>query len=183
MRIWPAPSSSGTTPADEAIVQIEGLLEEVSDRGVEASMLLKLAGLHAMEGRFELARSLYERSKAIRTEMGQEIQLAGLSMFAEEVGLLPGDVDWAERELRAGYEALERMGEKGIRSTIAGSSPTPSINKGATTRRRTLPKPACRLQARTMSLLRSGTCRTAQLLAIQGLHQQAGARRPVRQWR
>ena len=64
----------GTTPADEAIVQIEGLLEEVSDRGVEASMLLKLAGLHAMEGRFELARSMYERSKAIRTEMGQELQ-------------------------------------------------------------------------------------------------------------
>ena len=73
-----------------------------------------------MEGRFELARSLYERSKAMRTEMGQEFQLAGLSMFAEEVGLLPGDVDWAERELAPGYESLGRMGEKGIRSTIAG---------------------------------------------------------------
>jgi tetratricopeptide (TPR) repeat protein len=61
----------GTTSADDAIAQIEGLLEEVSDRGVEASMLVKLAGLHGMEGRFEVARSLYERSKAMRADMGQ----------------------------------------------------------------------------------------------------------------
>jgi class 3 adenylate cyclase/tetratricopeptide (TPR) repeat protein len=110
----------GTTPAGEAIAEIKGLLERVSDRTVEASMLIKLAGLHAMQGHFDIARFLYEQSKAMRSELGQEFQVAGSSMFAEEVGLLAGDIDWAEQELRVGYESLARMGEKGTRSTVAG---------------------------------------------------------------
>ena len=148
-------------------------------------MLLKLAGLHAMEGRFELARSLYERSKAIRTEMGQEFQLAGLSMFAEEVGLLPGDVDWAERELRAGYEALERMGEKGIRSTTAGSSAHALSSRRPLLKalEETPPKPARRLQARTMSLLRSGDVPSPPSSSQSKGSTSKLVRRPVRQWR
>jgi tetratricopeptide (TPR) repeat protein len=41
------------------------------------------------------------------------------AIFSEEVGLLLGDAEFAERELRAGYESLEAIGERGIRSTIA----------------------------------------------------------------
>jgi tetratricopeptide (TPR) repeat protein len=165
----------GTTPADDAIAQIEGLLEEVSDRGVEASMLLKLAGLHAMEGRFELARSLYERSKAMRKEMGQEFQLAGLSMFAEEVGLLPGDVDWAERELRAGYESLGRMGEKGIRSTIAGLLADALYQQGRYDEAQDFAQACLQIAgAHDVASQVWGRAVTAQLLAIQGLHEQAG---------
>jgi len=81
-------------------------------------MLVKLAGLHAMQGHFEMAGSFYEQSKAMCSEMGQEYQVAASTMFAEAVGLLAGDVDWAEQELRVGYESLERMGEKGARSTV-----------------------------------------------------------------
>ncbi|HEY3069047.1 MAG TPA: adenylate/guanylate cyclase domain-containing protein [Gaiellaceae bacterium] len=164
----------GTTSADDAIAQIEGLLEEVSDRGVEASMLVKLAGLHGMEGRFEVARSLYERSKAMRADMGQEFQVAGLSMFAEEVGLLAGEVDWAERELRAGYESLERMGEKGFRSTIAALLADALYQQGRYDEAQYFAQACLQIAgAHDVASQVWGRAVTAQLLAIQGLHDQA----------
>jgi class 3 adenylate cyclase/tetratricopeptide (TPR) repeat protein len=172
----------GTTPAGDAIPEIEGLLEEVSDRTVEASMLLKLAGLHAMKGRFDMARSLYEQSKAMRTEMGQEYEVAGSSMFAEEVGLLAGDLDWAEQELRAGYESLERMGEKGARSTVAALLADALYQLGRYDEARDFAHACLQIAgAHDVASQVWGRAVTAQLLAIQRRHDRAAetARRAV----
>jgi tetratricopeptide (TPR) repeat protein len=164
----------GTTPANDAIAQIEGLLEQVSDRSVEASMLLKLAGLHAMEGRFDVARSVYERSKAMRAEMGQEYQVAALSRFADEVGLLASDLDWAEQELRAGYESLERMGEKGFRSTIAAHLADALYQQGRYDEAQHFAQDCLQLAgAHDAASQIWGQAVTAELLAIQGLREQA----------
>jgi ATP/maltotriose-dependent transcriptional regulator MalT len=84
----------------------------------DAEMLRSLAGLHAMEGRFDLARSLLADSDHIFEELGQTLNSA-ISQAAAIVELLAGDPAAAERSLRSGYEALEEMGERAYLSTTA----------------------------------------------------------------
>jgi hypothetical protein len=81
--------------------------------------LLTLAALCAMEGAADESRRLFDRGKSIGEEMRLDWAPAWTAIFAEEVGLLLGDAEFAERELRAGYESLEAIGERGLRSTIA----------------------------------------------------------------
>ena len=78
-----------------------------------------LAVLEAMLGRFASAREHYRRSESASTELGLNLQLASLRMYAGWAELLAGDAPAAERELRIGYEALERMGEQSYLSTTA----------------------------------------------------------------
>jgi class 3 adenylate cyclase/tetratricopeptide (TPR) repeat protein len=111
----------GSTPAPEAIARIEELMTQAGGRALEARARALLAGLHTMQGYFEEGRALYERSKAMREELGLTLSLATEAMHAREIHLLAGDNKGAELQLRRGYESLERMGEKGYRSTIAGN--------------------------------------------------------------
>jgi tetratricopeptide (TPR) repeat protein len=110
----------GATPASDGIVRIEALMTEVSARG-EATALSLLAGLHTMQERFEDGRALYEKSKEIRRELGLTLSMAAGTQNVREIHLLAGELEEAERELRWGYETLERLGERGYRSTLAGS--------------------------------------------------------------
>jgi tetratricopeptide (TPR) repeat protein len=68
-------------------------------------------------------RTVLEHAAAMkrepRQELGHKRVTTTTAQYAEEVGLLPGDAAFAERELRAGYEELEEMGERAGRSTIA----------------------------------------------------------------
>jgi DNA-binding SARP family transcriptional activator/tetratricopeptide (TPR) repeat protein len=111
----------GPTPAPDAIARIDELMAEVDDRAVEAKALalVPLAGLHTMQGNFEEGRSLYERSQAMRRELGLTLSMAWATMNAREIHLLAGDTDGAERELRWGYDTLDQLGEKAARSTLA----------------------------------------------------------------
>lgn len=111
----------GATSASEAIARIGELMEQAPGRAVEANALLHLGGLHSMQGRFDEGRALYERSKAIRRELGRTRSIATATMRAREIHLLAGDTEAAERELRWGYEALEQVGEKAARSTLSAS--------------------------------------------------------------
>jgi ATP/maltotriose-dependent transcriptional regulator MalT len=86
---------------------------------VEAAIECTLASLRAMEGHFDEARATYRRAHAAYDECGLHYMRAACSLGAGSVELLAGDVDAAVHELRAGYGALERMGERGTRSTIA----------------------------------------------------------------
>jgi tetratricopeptide (TPR) repeat protein len=79
-----------------------------------------LAVLEAMRERPDEAREHYRRSRAVLEELGLNVQLASLQMYAGLAELILGDVVAAERELRPGYEALERMGERSYLSTMAG---------------------------------------------------------------
>ncbi|HXV95750.1 MAG TPA: BTAD domain-containing putative transcriptional regulator [Gaiellaceae bacterium] len=81
--------------------------------------LLTLAGVQAMSGEEDESRRLYLRAKAIAEEVGLGFLLAMVPFFSQEVGLLFGDAEFAEREARAGYERLEAAGDKSFRSTMA----------------------------------------------------------------
>jgi class 3 adenylate cyclase/tetratricopeptide (TPR) repeat protein len=78
-----------------------------------------LAVLEAMRGRFAHARERYRRSHLALDELGLNVQLAAFQMYAGWAELLAGHAGVAERQLRMGYEALERMGEQTYLSTTA----------------------------------------------------------------
>jgi class 3 adenylate cyclase/tetratricopeptide (TPR) repeat protein len=78
-----------------------------------------LAVLEAMRGRIASAREHYRRSHLAFDELGLNVQLAAFRMYSGWAELIAGDSTAAERELRVGYEALERMGEQSYLSTTA----------------------------------------------------------------
>ena len=87
----------------------------VGNPGSEAWTLQALAGLHAMVGRFELARTLLAEANWIFEELGQtRYSSAGSRGIVE---LLAGDL--RRRKPRAGYLALEKMGDRAFRPTAA----------------------------------------------------------------
>jgi predicted ATPase len=109
----------GPAPVPAAIERCEAIREEVSDNLVAtADILQPLAGLHAMEGRFDEARALIAAADAAFEELGRTLGSA-VSHHAAMVELLAGDPVAAERLLRQGYAALEEMGEKAVLSTTA----------------------------------------------------------------
>ena len=109
----------GPAPVRAAIERCEAIREEVSgDLVATADILQPLAGLHAMEGRFEEARALLAAADAALEELGRTLGSA-VSHHAAMVELLAGDPVAAERLMRQGYAALEGMGEKAVLSTTA----------------------------------------------------------------
>ena len=86
---------------------------------MEARGLLALGVLTAMEGRFDEARRMAARGRAILGDVGFKILSAAYSQSSAYVEMLAGDPREAERELRSGYADLEKMGEKGYLSTVA----------------------------------------------------------------
>ena len=110
----------GPTPVDEALERCEAFLAEAAgDRALVAALQSTLAGLHAMRGEFDEARDLYAHAVATYAEMGHEFRLAARTLVGAEIETLAGDLPAAERELRRGCEILERMGDRGVRSTLS----------------------------------------------------------------
>jgi predicted ATPase/class 3 adenylate cyclase len=111
----------GPTPASTVAVRCQELLEQVrSDRKAEAVISGVLGVLEAMQGAFEPARLLSRRARLLLEELGAGPIASATSTESARIELLAGDPVAAERELRRDYDALERMGEKYFRSTIAG---------------------------------------------------------------
>jgi len=109
----------GPVPVDEGIRRCEQIRAEVTGNlASEAETLRSLAGLYAMDGRFELARELLSSSRGIFEELGETLS-SSVSHLDAIVELLAGDPSAAEKCLRAGYEALEEMGDKTFLSTTA----------------------------------------------------------------
>ncbi|MGZ4292561.1 MAG: adenylate/guanylate cyclase domain-containing protein, partial [Gaiellaceae bacterium] len=110
----------GPTPADEARDRCrEFLAEAAGDRALEAALQGTLGGLNAMRGEFDQARALHARAVAIYEEMGHDFRRAARSLVGGEIEMLADDPAAAERELRRGHDILERMGERGLRSTLS----------------------------------------------------------------
>jgi class 3 adenylate cyclase/tetratricopeptide (TPR) repeat protein len=110
----------GPTPPEPGIQRCTDLL--ALGEGVpslEMTAAAAIASLEAMRGNFPAARELVGRSRAIAEELGLAQWLAALANFAGPLELLAGDLSAAEHELRRGYEALEVLGESGVRSTTA----------------------------------------------------------------
>jgi tetratricopeptide (TPR) repeat protein len=111
---------SGPTPVEEGIARVQAILARASGRTEIASGTTVLALLEAMHGQFDLARDLAARAKEIYGELGLELWAAAMGNVWGPIELLAGDPAAAERELRPGYDTLERFGEKGFRSSTAG---------------------------------------------------------------
>jgi DNA-binding SARP family transcriptional activator len=110
----------GPLPVPEAIVRCDEVLElPPRQQRVKALAYRALAGLVAMEGRFDEARDLLERDRAIIEDVGLAVAAAVASEIWGILEMLAGEAEAAERRLREGYEILEAMGEKSGLSTLA----------------------------------------------------------------
>jgi predicted ATPase/class 3 adenylate cyclase len=116
-----SPPVHGPMPVPEAKIFLEHLADQAGgDRTVEAGVAFSLAWLEAMHGRFDEARELAGRAVTIDEDLGMRIEAAATA--AEALGfveVLAGDLAAAERSVRAGYQALESLGETAYLSTQA----------------------------------------------------------------
>ena len=111
----------GPTPVPEAIRRCEEILAAATgDRKAEAVTLLYLSHLEAMNRDFDRARDLYRRSRSILDEFGMKLYAALTSLDSGPIELMAGNPAAAEAELRSDYEALDRIGERNYRATVAG---------------------------------------------------------------
>jgi len=111
----------GPLPAEEGSLRVEKIRRDPEGGGeVEGMALISEATFKAMQGRFEEARQEMTAGRSIYRELGFALQWAGSAMLSGRLELLAGDPAGAERELREGYETLERLGETGYLSTVVG---------------------------------------------------------------
>jgi class 3 adenylate cyclase/tetratricopeptide (TPR) repeat protein len=113
---------AGPTPAEEGIRRCREIFDQAQgDRKAMSTALFSQAGLEANLGRFEEARDLFGRARALLEEVALPVWLAG--GLAQALGwalLLEGKPAVAEQELRRGYETLRAIGEVSFLSTVAG---------------------------------------------------------------
>jgi class 3 adenylate cyclase/tetratricopeptide (TPR) repeat protein len=97
----------------------ELLASEEGVAGREAPALRALASVRAMEGRFEEARDLAGRARAILEEFGFRMRASWVWETSGEIEMLAGDSVAAEDALRKGLDSAVAMGEQGFQSTVA----------------------------------------------------------------
>jgi hypothetical protein len=73
-----------------------------------------------MTGAFDRARDVAAQGLALLEELGLVVEVARARQEAWRVELLAGDLDAAERHIRAAYDTLTALGEKYLLSTVAG---------------------------------------------------------------
>lgn len=112
----------GPVPVTEALARCEELAAEIhGDRRTEALIYGVLAQLNAMQGDIEQARELSAQSLSMLNELGAGVLSAATSLNSSQIELLAGDLEAAEQQLRADYDALSRLGERFLLSSVAGS--------------------------------------------------------------
>jgi class 3 adenylate cyclase/tetratricopeptide (TPR) repeat protein len=110
----------GPAPVQQAIAQCEQLIAGgLTDRQVECKVMCVLAQLKAMNGELEAARGLYRQGRAMLRDLGQGVTAASTGIELVLVELLGGDLAIAEREVRADYDFLAKVGESYYLSTMA----------------------------------------------------------------
>jgi tetratricopeptide (TPR) repeat protein len=109
----------GPAPALEAIERCEQMLDWArGSRVMEANIGISLAGLRAMRGEFDEARTLAATARSTYEELGLRLAIAGLTQIAGHVEMLAGDLDAAEREFRQGFQILEPVGSTGYQAAL-----------------------------------------------------------------
>ncbi|MFK3967938.1 ATP-binding protein [Ensifer adhaerens] len=111
----------GPAAAAEGIRRCEAMRAEVGESlESEAAILRQLACLNAISGHFAIAREQIATSNAIYADLGLTLYVAS-SEHETVVELLAGNPAAAEESARAAYRALEGMGERAFRSTMAAT--------------------------------------------------------------
>jgi len=109
----------GPTPAREAAARCEALLADVEREPIlEPTVLSVLANAEAMQGHETRALELLERWRHAVEELGDTVWLSAINFGFVT---LADDPVAAERELRPGYDALRKIGEKSHFSSVTGS--------------------------------------------------------------
>jgi class 3 adenylate cyclase/tetratricopeptide (TPR) repeat protein len=102
-------------PIDDAIARCDALVDEGADAGVVHGVR---ACLHAMAGRFELARTEYAAGHALLEEFGRTRQRAVQGFYGGSLELWAGEGVGAEKELRRAAKTLEAIGDRGTLATV-----------------------------------------------------------------
>ena len=112
----------GRTPVSEALARCEQYLaEQADDRLLEASVSTVLAGLRAMQGDFDEARSMYSQARSVHEELGRHFRVATVaSLIAAEIEQLADQPDEAVSILRWSFDTVRQMGAMSATATIAG---------------------------------------------------------------
>jgi len=110
----------GPMPADEALARYDELRARVeANRRLELGYLNARAHLEAMQARFDVARELVLKAKALAEEQGQTSMLhSHVQPAAAYVEQLAGNIVDAERQLREACEMTEQVGELGYLSSL-----------------------------------------------------------------
>jgi class 3 adenylate cyclase/tetratricopeptide (TPR) repeat protein len=121
----------GPAPVPEVIERCERILREAKgNRVVEAHASRSLGALRAMQGRFDEARDLAKRASALLEDLGLWLRAAFVSETSGFIERLAGDAPAAERELRAGFDVIEKVGEQGYLSTVAALLAHSTLDQG-----------------------------------------------------
>ena len=111
----------GPLPTDQGIERCRRFYTEAgADGHVRAFAQTSRAVLEAMRGNAELARSLLADGHAAFQALGLNVWAANNGQEAFFVEMLAGNPQGAVDTLRASYDKLDQMGERGFLSTIAG---------------------------------------------------------------
>jgi DNA-binding SARP family transcriptional activator len=102
----------GWQPVEDAKRRILAVLDDPPSRYTRASALGGLGTLLAMEGAFDQGRARMAESHAILEELGLRQAAAADSIALADVEFFAGDLDSAERLLRAGLAELDALGDR-----------------------------------------------------------------------
>jgi DNA-binding SARP family transcriptional activator len=111
----------GPTPVAEGIALCERVLEETGTSRplTRATALRARAALEALAGHVDEARALVARDRALVREIGVELYEQNVAQVAVMVELAAGDGEVAEREARAAYELVGRIGDSTSQAEFA----------------------------------------------------------------
>jgi class 3 adenylate cyclase/tetratricopeptide (TPR) repeat protein len=102
----------GPTPVDEALQRCDDLLESArGNKLAEAGVMQSVAGLKAMRGDFDEARSLCAGAESICEELGLRLIRVGITETSGGLELLAGDPSAAEVAFRRGYDIASTAGD------------------------------------------------------------------------
>jgi tetratricopeptide (TPR) repeat protein len=133
LRVRAASLFHGPIPAPDAIERCSELVEDAAgDRHAVASVRVFVAGLMAMQARFDEAHAVLERARETFDEQGARFSLAGpYSGVRAGIERLAGDQAAAEAALRHSYAELEAMGQSAFVATRAAGLADVLCDRGA----------------------------------------------------
>ena len=109
----------GPAPVSEFLARARRMMDESHGSPLlEASAARALAGALAMAGEYEESRNLEMRSLELYRELGHSFALASRGFAEGTNALVAGEPARAEELIRESSDALERIGEIGLLSTV-----------------------------------------------------------------
>ena len=114
------PIAFGPISVDDGFSWAEDVLERLPGNPSVQNLALHILGhLRAKLGQFDAAREAMTPWREQFRELGQEKLYTTTAVCIWEICSLAEEWEEGERVLRESYEKLERIGEKGVRSTVA----------------------------------------------------------------